>query len=91
MNRGPPTPQVPLFPPSTLIKVKFFICCEILMKFKTQHFHMLTNNKYNRNLWLGTPYQGLQKPGFFFIKTKNHFFFSEKQINHWFFWFNWFF
>ena len=29
--------------------------CAILMKFGTQHFHMLTNNNYDRNLWLGTP------------------------------------
>ena len=37
--RAPLTP-CSLNPP----KVKFFISCVILLKFETEHFHMLTNN-----------------------------------------------
>ena len=45
-NRGPLKPPGALKPPT----VKFFIYWTILMKFEIQHFHMLTNNNWDRNL-----------------------------------------
>ena len=40
---GPPCP--PPLPPLPPQKVKFFIYGAILLKFETENFHMLTNNK----------------------------------------------
>ena len=47
-NPGPPKE---FGPP----KVKFFIYCLILMKFEMQPFHMLTNNSWDKNLWIRAP------------------------------------
>ena len=48
--KNPPTPK------KKEKKIKFFIYYMILMKFETQHFYMLTNNNWDRYLWLGAPY-----------------------------------
>ena len=39
---GIPLPPCPLPP---LMKIKFFICIAILLKFGTEHFYMYTNEK----------------------------------------------
>ena len=51
----------PYHPGAILPSLKFFICSVILMKFETKHFHMLTNNNWDKNLWL----EALLPPGSF--------------------------
>ena len=57
-----------IYPPpsffSLIKKVKFFIYCAILMKFEIQHFYMLSNNNWDRYLWLGAPNPGFPPPHF---------------------------
>ena len=59
-------PRKNLAPP----KVKFFIYCPILIKFKTKHFHMFTNDNWDINLWIGAPLPHGPLPPPFFQKSK---------------------
>ena len=40
-------------PPPPLKKVKYFAYGTILLKFKTEHFHMFANNNWEYNLYMG--------------------------------------